>query len=389
MKVLIAHDYYQLPGGEDRSFETEVALLRDHGHEVLTYTVHNDALHDMGALETAGRTLWNRQVHAEILELVKREQPAVAHFNNTFPLLSPSAYYAARRGGAAVVQSLRNYRLTCVNGLLFRDGEVCQLCLGKGLAWQGVRHACYRDSHAASAVAAGMLTGHRLAGTWRRVVDQYIALSDFAARLLTSVVPADRLTVKANAVHPDPGVGAGLGGYALYAGRLSPEKGIGTLLDAWAQLPHRFDLRVFGDGPLRPMVESAAARDSRIKYGGHVSVDAVGEAVDGAGMVLFVSEVYEAFPRAIVESFARGTPVVASRLGTAAEAVTDGVDGLAFTPGDPTDLARQIGRLLDDPAALVTMRGAARRTFEQRYGSDANHRQLMDIYRRAIEVRWR
>ena len=208
MKILLCHNYYQQPGGEDQSFELEATLLESRGHEVIRYTLHNEAIGQMKSWELVRRTFWNAPVYRELRELIVRERPAVMHCTNTFPLLSPSAYYAARAEGVPVVQSLRNFRLMCPGSLFLRDGRVCEDCRGKRLAWPGVLHQCYRHSPAASAVVAAMLAWHRQWGTWTRAVDLYFALTRFSRRkFIEGGLPADKVLVKPNFVHPDPARG--------------------------------------------------------------------------------------------------------------------------------------------------------------------------------------
>src|SRR4051812_3656351 len=179
MRILVAHNFYQQPGGEDQSFAAEVQVLRDGGQEVRTYTCHNDAINGMAKLTIAGKTIWNRQTHAELRGLCREFRPDVVHFNNTFPLISPAAYYACRSEGAAVVQSLRNYRLLCPAATFYRDGKVCEDCLGKAVPWPALAHKCYRDNLGATATSVALLTGHRMIGTYSRAVDRYIAISEF------------------------------------------------------------------------------------------------------------------------------------------------------------------------------------------------------------------
>lgn len=384
MKILMAHAFYQQPGGEDQSFETERDLLRDHGEEVITYTVDNDELSALSAPRAAVRTFWSRRAYRDIRELVDREHPDVVHFQNTFPSLSPSVYYAARRSGAAVVQSLRNYRLWCVNGLFFRDGAPCELCRGRSFAWPGVAYACYRNSRPASATVATMLSTHRVAGTWDQAVDRYIVLTEFARGRLAGAVPDDRMMLKPNCVHPDPGPGDGAGGYALYAGRLSSEKGISTLLTAWLDGDLDLPLRVAGDGPLRDEVE-VAARGAMVEHLGHVPHRDLMALIQDAAVQVFPSEAYEAFPRSIVEAYACKTPVIASDLGSTKEIVVDGTTGLLFEPGDPEDLASKVRRFAATDVAA--MRRAARERFESRFSGERNVTRLLEIYEAAIRER--
>jgi glycosyltransferase involved in cell wall biosynthesis len=387
MNILVAHNYYKLAGGEDQCVAAEVAMLRAHGHHVTQYCLSNDAIDGMGHLELASRTIWSRPAFREIQRLVRVHRPQVIHFHNTLPLISPAAYYAARAEGVPVVQALHNFRLFCVNGLLFRDGRPCEDCLGKSLSWRGVAHNCYRDSRAASAAVAAMLAAHRLLGTWRNAVSTYIALSEFSRRkFVEGGLPGDKIVVKSNFVYPDPGPGAGNGGYALYVGRLSAEKGVGTLLRAWRSLGDAIPLKIAGDGPLAPTVQEAAAQNAAIQWLRGVSHESVYDLIGGAAFLILPSQWYENAPRVLVEAFAKGTPVVASRLGAMAETVDDGRNGLLFSPGNPEELAAKLRSLFADLSTLKRMRRVARETFDQNFTAEVNHEALMAIYARAMNA---
>jgi len=387
MNILVAHNFYKLPGGEDQCVAAEIAMLRAHGHRVTQYCLSNDATDGMGRLELAGRTIWSRPAFLEMRRLIGVHRPQIVHFHNTLPLISPAAYYAARAEGVPVVQTLHNFRLLCVNALLFRDGRPCEDCLGKSVPWRGVAHNCYRDSRAASAAVAAMIAAHRLIGTWRNAVDAYIALSEFSRRkFLEGGLPADRIAVKSNFAYPEPGTGAGNGGYAVYVGRLSAEKGVETLLRAWRSLGKAVPLTIAGDGPLAPAVQEAAAQNAAIQWLQGVSHENVYDLIGAAAFLVLPSQCYEgALPRVVIEAFAKGTPVVVSRLGAMAEIVDDRRNGLRFDPGNPEDLAAKVRCLFLDSSALKQMRRAARETFDQNFTADANHEVLMAIYARAVD----
>lgn len=388
MKVLLAHNYYQLSGGEDQVFLAEQQLLEDHGVDVVTYTASNDVIDGQSRLKSAANTLWNRDAARELAELVREGGVDVVHFHNTFPIISPAAYGAVRRAGAAAVQTLHNYRLLCANALFFRDGRVCEDCLGKTPPLPAVQHACYRDSRAASAVVVALQTAHRVRGTYERDVDAYIALTDFARdKMIEGGLPADKLVVKPNFLAQDPGVGRGEGGYALFVGRLVPEKGILTLLDAWKTLGKQLPLKIAGTGPLEAQVKAAAEQLPGVTYLGQQEHGRVLDLMADATMLIFPSEWYETFGLTVIEAFAAGTPVVVSDVTAAASLVESGRTGLHFRAGDARDLIAQVQRLLADPEKLARMRGEARREYEGKYGAEVNFRQLMDVYGLALERR--
>jgi glycosyltransferase involved in cell wall biosynthesis len=385
MKILVAHNFYKQPGGEDQCMAAEIAMLRAHGHEVTQYCLRNESIDAMGRLRLAARTIWSRTAVRELREFFRTHRPQIAHFHNTFPLISPSAYYAARAEGVRVVQTVHNFRLLCANALLFRNGEVCEDCLGKWIPWPGIAHKCYRDNRAASTVITTMLMTHRVLGTWSKAVDMYIALTEFGRRkLVEGGLPADKIVVKPNFAYPDPGPGTGTGGCAVFVGRLSAEKGVDTLLEAWRHLAGELPLKLLGDGPLAAVVQEAAAKDTSIQWMGNQSLEAVYKLVGEAAFLVLPSQCYENFPRVVIEAFAKGTPVIVSKLGAMAAIVDDGRTGLHFKPGDPVDLAATVRRILGESLELARMRQAARRKFEQNYTADSNHKTLMTIYEKAL-----
>ena len=381
MKILIAHNYYQQAGGEDHCVTAEVAMLRDHGHEVIRYNLHNDSIDSMSRLQVGLRTIWSRTSYHEIQELIRTSRPDIVHFNNTFPLISPAAYYAARAENVPVVQTLHNFRLLCPNALFFRNGQVCEDCLGKSIPWPGVLHKCYRGSLAASATVATMLATHRAMGTWRNAVDAYIALTEFGRqKFITGGLPADKIFVKPNFVYPDPGPGTGKGRYAVFVGRLSEEKGIETLLTAWKSLGGIVALKIVGDGPLAGAVAQAATSDSGIEWLGSQPLEVVYPMIGDAMFLVLPSQCYETFPRVLIEAYAKGTPVIASNLGAMATVVDHGRTGLHFRPGDAADLVAQVHRLLADPLELNRIRQTVRQEYEEHYTAQSNYHTLMAIY---------
>lgn len=384
MRVLVVHNFYQHPGGEDHEVAAELQLLREAEHEVETFTLHNDDIARSSPIRVAGKTLWNGQVYRALRSLMRRYRPDVAHFHNTFPLVSPAGYYAAHAAAVPVVQSLHNYRLLCPNALLFRDGRVCEECVGRAVPWPGVAHRCYRASRAASAAVATMLAAHRALGSWRREVDLFVAPSRFTRqKFVDAGMAAERIVVKPNVVARDPGSGTGGGGYALYVGRLSVEKGVDTLLDAWR--PERspvMPLHIVGDGPLAGAV--AAAADGRVvTWLGALPAADVERQMADAALLVVPSRCYETFGRVVIEAFAAGTPVVASSHGVLAELVEDGRTGALVPPGDAAALVDRVASLASRGATLVGMRAAARAAFEGQYDAAANRESLLDIYRLA------
>ncbi len=386
MRVLMVHNKYLLPGGEDLSTAAEVKLLEDNGVDVETLYVSNEQIKKIGKVNTSLRAIWSQETYQEILKRLSEKHFDILHAQNFFPLVSPSLYYAAKKKKVAVVQTLRNYRLICPKAVLFREGRLCEDCLNRRFAWPGVVHACYRRSHLGSGVVAAVLVTHHVLRTWTRKVDAYVAPTNFVLRKFVEAgFPGDKFFIKPNFVHPDPGLKNGVGEYALFIGRLSEEKGLGVLLAAWGMVRSRIPLRIAGDGPLRKEIaaEIEAKGLQSVQLVGQVATSEVVALMHGARFLVFPSEWYETFGRVAIEAFACGLPVVASRLGSMAEIIADGENGLHFTPGDARELAEKVEWAWSHPEEIWEMGKAARAEYEAKYTAQRNYEMLMGIYQQA------
>lgn len=385
MRILMVHNRYQQPGGEDGVVRAEAGLLRAKGHAVELVEEDNDSiLGAADAVRTAVQCVWSAAAKRTIEERILEFKPDLVHIHNFFPRLSPSIHFACLRADVPVVQTLHNYRLLCPASTLLRDGHPCEDCLGHAFPWQAIQHRCYRSSRAASAALANMVFVHRIWGTWTRTVTRFIALTEFArAKFSAAGIPADRIAVKPNFVLSDPGMGLGKGGYALFVGRLSEEKGVAVLLDAWNRFPARVPLRIVGDGPLASVVREAAANHPRIEWLGRRSSAEVSALMADAAVLIFPSIWYEGFPLVLAEAFAAGLPVIASRLGAMAEIVTDGKTGLLFSPGRADQLFNAVQWAFAHPNQANAMRAAVRREFEEKYSAEVNYELLLAIYQSA------
>jgi glycosyltransferase involved in cell wall biosynthesis len=387
MKILLVHNYYQQAGGEDVVFEAEAGLLEAHGHRVLRYTARNDRVAHLPQLTLGRMAIWNSATYRGVKSLLRQERPDIVHVHNTLPVISPAVYYAARAAGVPVVQTLHNYRLLCPSAILFRAGLVCEACIHRAVPMPGVRYGCYRGSRSASAGVATMLAVHRTVGTWRRGVDRFLALTEFARdKFIEGGIAAERISVKPNFT-PDPGVQARNGDYALFVGRLVPEKGLRTLLQAWPRLGSRIRLRVIGDGPDAHLVKAAVEAGLAIEFLGRQRPADVITAMAGARFLVFPSEWYETFGLSIIEAYAVGLPVLASRLGSMSNLVKHGLTGLHFRPGDPDDLAARVDWAVAHPEDVRAMGRNARREYESCYTPERNYRLLLQIYQSVMRPR--
>jgi glycosyltransferase involved in cell wall biosynthesis len=385
MRVLSVHNRYQQRGGEDVIFEAEAELLAAHGVEVERLEFDNRSISasqsNLANLKLAATTIRSTDGVTRVRDAARRFRPDVVHFHNTFPLVSPAAYRVARASGAAVVQTVQNYRLVCPAATCFRDGAPCEDCVGKAVPWPGVLHACYRQSHAQSAVVAAMLVTHRALRTWQRHVDAFVAATQFSReRLVAGGLPAHKVLVKPNFLVADVAQRTAQPSGFAFVGRLTPEKGIATLLRAWEGVTTREPLRIAGSGPLDALVTRASATDERILALGQLERGAILAEMAASRALIFPSLWYEGFPMTIVEAFAVGLPVIASRLGAMAELIDDGVNGLLYEAGDAAELTDCLNWAIAHPAELTAMGGRARERFEARYTAERNFDLLMDVY---------
>jgi len=386
--VMLAHGFYQHRGGEDSVVESELRMLTEEGHRTVTFFRHSREIDDYSWWEKArlgARAVWSLNSARTMRSELQRERPDLVHFHNFMPLLSPSLYYVCKDLNIPVVQTLHNYRLLCPSATMYRNGKVCEDCLGKVAPWPGIVHKCYRKDRLASAAVGGMIAAHQLMGTWKNAVDCYIALTEFARRKLAeNGIPEHKILVKPNYVDPDPGAKQVPGDYALFVGRLSPEKGVGTLLESWRRMTLRVPLVMLGEGPCAPEVRAACAELPSVQWLGWEAKDKVMEAMKGARFLVLPSEWYECFPLSLVEAFACALPVVGSALGAIGELLDDGRTGLHFRAGDAADLSAKVEWAWSHPQQMEQMGREARSEFEAKYTASANYSALLAIYNQVL-----
>lgn len=383
-KILIVHNRYRFPGGEDTVVETETALLRAHGHEVEQYFDSNQRLAGGSQVQKISGLSWSTHTIRALTDVLERFRPDVVHCHNTFYRISPSVYWLCKRMGIPVVQTLHNFRLGCANARLSRNGKPCELCIASSFGFlHAVRHKCFQNSRMKTWALGGTIAVHRRMGTYSKQVSAYICLCEYARQKhILSGLPQDKLLIKPNCVHPDPGPGAGNGAFCLFAGRLEVDKGVRVLIGAAAQTD--IPIWLAGQGPLEAEVRLAEARRKNIHYLGPLPRGQVLELMKAARLLIFPSLCYENFPMTIVEAFSIGLPVIATRQGAPGELVEDTITGLHYDPDSGTDLARKIETLWNDPAALDRMRDAARTRYLTAYSGEINYQALLSIYERVL-----
>jgi len=356
--------------------EDETRLLAEAGHDVRTWTPAPSDLQGLGAIQLGTRAIWSRDAVRVVRRLVRDQRSEIVHCHNLFPLLSPAVISAASAEGAAVVMTLHNYRLLCLPATFLRDGRTCEDCLGR-LPWRGVVHGCYRDSTLGSGVLASSLALHRAVRTFARV-RLYLAVGRFVRdKYVQAGFPQDRVVVKPSFVAAAPRR-QGPGDYFLFLGRLSREKGLGTLLAAWSRSRER--LVVAGDGPERALLRGAPPT---VDYRGALSPAEIPSLLSRARALLLPSLSYEGAPRVVLEAYASGVPVIASRLGGLPELIEDGSSGVLVRPGDVADWVAAVERLMEDTEA-ERMGERAWRLWRERYSPERGLQNLEAAYRIAL-----
>lgn len=389
MRILLLHNRYQLAGGEDAVVRSEKALLESHGHTVSLLEADNDGITGFAAkIKSAASAFYSFPSRRRVDDELRRFRPDIVHAHNLFPVLSPSVLYVCAHAGVPVVQTLHNYRLLCPNALLFCDGAPCERCIGKRFSFPAVRRGCYRGSRSATMVVASLTAIHRAVGTFRTTVTRYIALTEFSRdKFVQGGIPAQKISVKPNFVDPSPEIGDGTGGYVLFVGRLSEEKGIDVLLRAWQNLGPKIKLIIIGTGPLLDKCMQAARENPAIECLGPKVRSEVYASMGQARALVFPSRWYETFGLTVIEAFSKGTPVIASKIGCMQELVDHGRTGLHFESGNSDSLTTQVEWMLAHEFQWKQMRTNARAEFEAKYSADKNYDMLMNIYQLAREDR--
>lgn len=392
-RILLTHNFYgsSAPSGENQVFEIEKRLLKNNQHEVKEFTRHSDEIRQQGIIGTikgAAATAWNPWMAKAITSAVNNFQPDVVHVHNTFPLISPAIFHAIGNKAARVL-TLHNYRLFCPNAIPMRNGDVCTLCIDRHSVVPALQHGCYRGSRLATLPLALNISLHRHLKTWVNHVDAFIALTEFQReRMIAAGLPTDLVHVKPNFYPGSPTMRhwEQKENHVVFAGRLTAEKGIETLVKAWLTWGETAPtLKILGDGELKPRLESlvSTAQCKTIQFLGQLSPDEAERQIALAKLLILPSQCFEGFPMVIREAFAFGTPAAVSNIGPLPSIVKHGVQGITFEAGNPTSLLNEVQTIWNDPETLKQMAHNARNEFEQYYNETANYRRLIEIYQQA------
>ncbi|CAM4143614.1 glycosyl transferase [Bacillus luti] len=390
MRVLFIHNYYQQSGGEDNVVAQEMMLLKKYGIDVQLYSVHNDEIKQKSKFSKAKlavEAVWSYTEYKKMKNYLMEIKPDVVHVHNFFPLLSPSIYYACQKLGIPIVQTLHNYRLICPSAMLMRNNQICENCLDSSL-WNAVKYGCYRDSRAQTLPVTMMIKFNRIIGTWENTVDRYIALTNFSKKKFTQGgISESKIVVKPNfLMQNSEQIHRNLDEeYILFVGRISEEKGIRNLLNAWKQIDNKkgTKLYIIGDGPDKKMLESEHFADDICFLGKKDSKDVLFY-MKNAKYLIVPSIWYEGFPMTIVEAYSVGTPVLCSKIGSLQEVVINGETGFHFKHNNIEEITSVIQKSLNYEG-YGNMRGNVSDVFRTHYTESVNFNYLMSIYSEVIK----
>jgi len=383
MRILLVHNFYQQPGGEDAVVRQEMALLQNEGHEVLLFSVHNDDIKGfLRKAATAILTIYNPWEKRRLVAKLAKFRPDIVHVHNIFPQLSPAVFDACREAGVPSVMTLHNFRILCPTSFLYYDAQLRERSLKHPCFWT-VKRRVYKNSYIGTFVVACMVEFHKRVGTWRSKVDRFIVLSEFARqKFVEGGLASDRIIIKGNCV-AGPSVVENIGCArrgALFVGRLSEEKGLITLVNAWKDLD--YPLRIAGDGPLRKLCENSPS--GQITYLGRLSQEQVYAEMARAAFLVMPSVWYEMFGLVVIEAYACGLPVLATHLGGLVDLVHESITGLVFEPNNVSSLRKAADWAITHPEKMRQMGRNARLDYEARYTPETNHSALLRIYQDTI-----
>lgn len=385
-KVLIVHNYYQIPGGEDTVVANEKKLLEAHGHEVILYTRDNSELKNMNMwkrLLLPFTTIYNPKTAKDVKRIIREYHIDIVHVHNTLNLISPSVYYAARACGIPIVQTIHNFRALCPGATFYRDGHICEDCIKYSLRC-AIQHSCYRGSKLQTLACVINTKIHRMTGIYGKI--NYICLTEFNKEKLLSLnkslgkelIKADRIFIKPNFTFDSSEQLGRTGKYYLFVGRLEKIKGIDLLLEAFSKIPG-VELHIAGSG--KEKYENAYRNCHNITFLGQLDKKDLSEEYKGAKALIVTAQTYEGFPMTLVESFGYGLPIIVGNMGNSGGLVDENITGIHYQYDDAAALIMAVHRY--ENIDNTEMRKNAFKKFTESYTAEANYDQLLKIYKEA------
>lgn len=387
--VLMVHNYYQIPGGEDTVVANEKRMLEEHGHKVILYTRDNSELKEMGLfrkLLLPITTIFNSKTYFDVRQIIKKEKIDIVHVHNTLNLISPAVYYAAKAMKVPVVQTIHNFRMLCPGATFYRDGHICEDCVSKGLKC-AVKYKCYRGSRLQTLICVISTKFHRMTGIYGKI--NYICLTEFNKKKLLELkqIREDRVFVKPNFVES-------VGEFVpeeerenqfIFAGRLDKLKGIDILLKAWKEMGENAPkLIVCGTGPMEEWCKEYIQKNKlNVEIRGFVPNEETRKLIGRSKAMILPTQCYEGFPMSIIEAFSVGTPVICSDLGNAGSAVQENITGYKFNQISKEEIMRTIKKMLYSPlnSEIIV------EVFNEKYSMKSNYKILMRLYGLKVDLK--
>lgn len=386
-RILIVHNYYQIPGGEDTVVSNEKEMLKHHGHVVILYSRKNSELQQMSKfhkLLLPFIMVFNIRTYFDVKKIIREQKIDIVHVHNTLCLISPAVYYAARSMKIPIIQTIHNFRLLCPGATFYRDGHICEDCIKHGLTC-AVKHSCYRKNKLQTLACVMCTKIHRLTGIYAGL--NYICLTEFNKEKLLSLkqIKPEKVYIKPNFTY-DIGLPKNNGEYYLYIGRIEEIKGISLLIDAFSKMPDKH-LILAGTGLdlENYKMEITQKRLDNISFIGFVNRKQLARILGKAKAVIVSSQWYETFGMIIIESFASHTPVIVGNIGNVGALVEDGFNGIKYLYNSPSSLVQAINKF--ERMDIQVMGENAYRTFQKKYNEKNNYKILNDIYNDILSVK--
>lgn len=385
MKILIVHNYYQIPGGEDSVLFNEKRLLEENGNEVYVYSRNNIDLKKFNTIQKIClpiNLVFSLRTYYDIKKIIKSKNIDILHVHNTISLISPSVYYAAFSSNVPIVQTIHNFRLLCPAATFYRDNTVCEQCITNGLKC-ALKYNCYRNSKLQTLACVLSMRIHRMLGTYKKL--NYICLTEFNKEKLLNLKQVDikKVFIKPNFVDCNSPVIPynKRKNQFVFAGRLDKTKGVDKLFYAWNKMGESAPkLLICGTGPLENWCKQFIKKNNlaNVKMLGFIENDQVRKIISTSKALILPSQWYEGFPMSIVESFSVGTPVIGSDIGNIGSIIIDEVNGLKISPNSVEGLVNAIESFEDKNLVSNTFQ-----YYRDNYTSETNYHTLLNIYQSA------
>lgn len=389
MKILLVHNYYKIPGGEDTVVENEKKMLQKQGNEVFLYSRKNAEMDEFSKIQKLGlpfMTIFNLKTYRDIKKILVENSIDIVHVHNTLNLISPSVYYAAIQQKIPVVQTIHNFRMQCPAATFYRNDRICEECMENGFSC-AVKHKCYRNNRLQTVACVMTTKMHRCLGIYRKI--NYICLTEFNKEKLLqlnkkrkkNIVDPSKVFVKPNMTFiPEKKEESNREDFYLYAGRVEKIKGIELLIEAFEKMPEK-KLIIAGTGiQLEDYKRTVSEKKIKnISFMGFVDKQQLQKLMEKAKALIVPSQWYEGFPMTIVEAFAQKTPVIGADIGNLHSIIEEGINGWKFCYDSSEALIEKVEECQHTPAGKLEV------VCDKSFFPEGNYAVLMQIYKKIIQ----